>query len=179
MGILIYVLKLWKRIAFWKGYKFANYCTLHIFISDGPYFVPIKVASFNGPLHLLALEGNLLMREIRLLKRTIWDVLLVSWQDVLITKGDETLKLPSTIKVSLWHKYRLRRLFRPDSILTLMVRQGDTWYCLTKHTELQAPPLPEPPNGSAIGNEDCNTIEIKDYKTKFCFLEDPDPIDEV
>ncbi len=76
------------------------------------------------------MEGRLSHNTIGLLKETLWDILVVSWLSVAITKRGELISLPNTVRVSLLDKYRLRKIYSDDCKFYVMAKQGHNWYSL-------------------------------------------------
>jgi hypothetical protein len=150
LGVCIYLFKIYQKIAFWKGYRFANACTIYLFVAKGHKFVPIKIKSVAGPLHAIQLEGNLTCNEVGLIRRGfLWDILKISWFRVALTRYGQLMPAPSTVTIPLWHKFRIRQVYCEHSEFTLMVKQGDTWYSLNKRYQYLPPhpefPIPAPP----------------------------------
>jgi hypothetical protein len=92
------------------------------------------------------MEGVLTSNEVGLAPRGCYDVLLISWLRVALTRYGKLIQCPSTFPVPFWHKWRMRKCYWEHSEFMVMVKQGDTWYSLNKRPEhLPAHPDDPPP----------------------------------
>ena len=52
LGLFVYLIKNCKQLMLIEGYKYANHCTLFLFVSFEDRYVPIRIKSTGGILYL-------------------------------------------------------------------------------------------------------------------------------
>ena len=65
-------------------------------------------------------------------KQCLWDTLHLQWKEERICYKEKNIPLREHLNVPLKDKYRLRRMFNKNHQIMYMIKQGDTWYNLTK-----------------------------------------------
>ena len=89
IGIILTVLSLilvtflhYGKSKFCKEHKFPNAVKIIIFISDVKNYIPVKLCSTAGSIHLFKISGTLKVENIKLNKNYIWDTLEIDWKRV-------------------------------------------------------------------------------------------------
>ena len=85
--------KLYKMPIFRK-YHYSNTIKIMIFLSDIKSYVPIKVCKTSGSIHLFKLTGSINRENITLHRNTIWDIMEIDWQTVMVTLSGNVINLP-------------------------------------------------------------------------------------
>ena len=65
-----------------------------IFISDIQNYVPIKLCTIAGSIHLFKIKGAQKSGDIKLHKNYLWDTLEIDWKEVTVTFNDNKIELP-------------------------------------------------------------------------------------
>ena len=76
--------KLYRMLIFRK-YRYSNTIKIMIFLSDIKSYVPIKLCKTSGSVHLFKLMGSIYRENITLHRNTIWDIMEIDWQTVMVT----------------------------------------------------------------------------------------------
>ena len=114
-----------------------------LFISNAHSYVPVKLCTMAGSIHLFQIKGRLTPENVKLKKHWIWDVMEIDWSEVSITLNDNKINLPRSMVIPFREKYRARKLLRKHPLLFyIMLKQGKTWFSL----------VPEPRNLSIANN---------------------------
>ena len=143
LGMLYLVTNKIRKTSFCKGCLFSNNTKILLFISNAHSYVPVKLCTMAGSIHLFQIKGRLTPENVKLKKNWIWDVLEIDWLDVSITLNDNEINLPRSMVIPFREKYRTRKLLRKHPLLFyIMLKQGEMWFSL----------VPEPRNLS-IAND--------------------------
>ena len=105
---------------------------IKLFIADTESYVPLELNKLAGNVHVFKLTGALLLENVILKKKWIWDVLEVNWNNVHITLNDREINLPMSVVIPLEYKLKVRKLFRKTESLHLyvMLKQRKSWFNL-------------------------------------------------
>jgi hypothetical protein len=146
IGIIVYAHKRCKSRALCRGHKFANSYDIYLFICSELYYVPLRLAQGTGQMANLEISRGLHRSQLVLTKNKIWDALQIRWLDVILTYDGEELKLPRGLVISLWDKFRLRKIMQqPTCSAHVMVKQGVNWFNLEYYTpQIRTPIAPNP-----------------------------------
>ena len=120
------------RIPMFRKYCYSNTIKIMIFISDIKSYVPIKVCKTSGFIHLFKLTGSINKENITLHKNTLWDIMEIDWQPVMVTLSGNVIYLPGSVIILFRDKFKIRRIIKSRPLLLhLMLKQGQTWYPLS------------------------------------------------
>ena len=109
--------------------------------SDIKQYIPVKLCRTAGSIHLFQIYGQLTPDQITLERNFVWDIVKIDWKEVFLTLDGTIIPLPTTVKIPLRDKYRLRCIMRKRSLLShVMLRQGLSWYVLDNIEYLLQPP---------------------------------------
>ena len=137
LGMLYLVTNKLRKTSFCKGRLFSNNTNILLFISNAHSYVPVKLYTMAGSIHLFRIKGRLTPESVKLKKHWIWDVLEIDWSEVSITLNDNEINLPRSMVIPFKEKYRARNLLRKHLLLFyIMLKQQKTWFSL----------VPEPRN---------------------------------
>ena len=132
IGVVIYVYRSCRNMSFLKGHKFASICHVHIIFCNNTRYVPLKIGHYIGSPFLFQYNELPLVENITLYKHCLWDILLVEWDEERIHYKDRSIPFREHLNVPLKDKIRLRWILKKNYQVMYMVKQGDTWYNLTK-----------------------------------------------
>ena len=132
VGVVVYVYRSCRHMSFLKGHKFASICHVHIIFCNNTRYVPLKIGHYIGSPFLFQYNELPLVENITLHKHCLWDILHVEWDEERIHYKDRSIPLREHLNVPLKDKLRLRWILKKNYQIMYMVKQGDTWYNLTK-----------------------------------------------
>ena len=132
VGVVVYVYRSCRNMSFLKGHKFASICHVHIIFCNNTRYVPLKIGHYIGSPFLFQYNELPLVENITLHKHCLWDILHVEWDEERIHYKDRSIPLREHLNVPLKDKIRLRWILKKNYQIMYMVKQGDTWYNLTK-----------------------------------------------
>ena len=81
-GLVMVAILHFKKSKLCRGQMFSNAVKIMIFISDGQYYVPIKLCKTTGSIHLFKITGTLNSENIKLNRNYIWYTLEIGWKEV-------------------------------------------------------------------------------------------------
>ena len=128
--VLMMLVKINKSNIF-QGHFFSNMVKIKLFIADIESYVPLELNKVAGNVHIFKLTDALLLENVTLKKKLIWDVLEVNWNDVHITLNNREINLPMSVVLPLEYKLKVRKLFSNTESLHLyvMLRQRKSCKC--------------------------------------------------
>ena len=133
VGVVVYVYRSCRHMTFLKGHKFASICYVHIIFCNNTRYVPLKIGHYIGSPFLFQYNELPLVENITLHKHYLWDILHVEWDEERIHYKDRSIPIREHLNVPLKDKIRLRWILKKKNYqIMYMVKQGDTWYNLTK-----------------------------------------------
>ena len=132
IGVVVYVYRSCRHMTFLKGHKFASICHVHIIFCNNTRYVPLKIGHYIGSPFLFQYNELPLVENITLHKHCLWDIIHVEWDEERIHYKDRSIPLREHLNVPLKDKIRLRWILKKNYQIMYMVKQGDTWYNLTK-----------------------------------------------
>ena len=143
IGIILIILSLiivtflhYRKSRFCKGHRFSNMVKFMIFISDVQNYVPIKLCTTAGSIHLFRIIGILKAKNIKLIKNYLWDTLEIDRKEVTVTFNGNKIDLPRVVTIKLQDKIKVRQLMNREPLLFhWMLKQGITWFTLTAGTQ--------------------------------------------
>ena len=93
---------------------------------------PIKLCKTSGSIHLFKLTGSINKENITLHKNTLWDIMEIDWQPVVLTLSGNVINLPGLVIIPFRDKFKIRQIIKSRPLLLhLMLKQGQTWYPLS------------------------------------------------
>ena len=117
-----------------KGKLFSNTTKIKLFVVDNQCYIPLHLNKMAGSVYLFKLHGMFIKENLTLKKNFIWDVLEIDWTDMYVLQDNKEIKLPVTVMVPIYYKFRLRQLLRNsrrDSLhLYIMLKQRKSWFNL-------------------------------------------------
>ena len=132
IGVVVYVYRSCRSMSFLKGHKFASICHVHIIFCNNTRYVPLKIGHYIASSFLFQYNELPLVENITLHKHCLWEILHVEWDEERIHYKDRSIPLREHLNVPLKDKIRLRWILKRNYQVMYMVKQGDTWYNLTK-----------------------------------------------
>ena len=127
--MMIVVLLHYRRLKFFRGYRFSNVVKIVLFISDVQHYMPGKLTKTSGSPHLFKLIGTLNSEDINLNRNYLWDTLEINWNKIKLMFNDSEIKLPQLVTIKMRDKIRIRRMMGRDMRNShVLIKQGITWY---------------------------------------------------
>ena len=97
----------------------------------------MKIGHYIGSPFLFQYNELPLVENITLHKHCLLDIIHVEWDEERIHYKDRSIPLREHLNVPLKDKIRLRWILKKNYQIMYMVKQGDTWYNLTKLEEMK------------------------------------------
>ena len=120
------------RIPMFRKYHYSNTIKIMIFFSDIKSYVPIKLCKTSDSIHLFKLTGSINKENIALHNNTLWDIMEIDWQPVMVTLSGNVINLPGSVIILFRDKFKIRWIIKSRPLLLhLMLKQGQTWYMLS------------------------------------------------
>ena len=132
IGLLLYFYRTCKHLTLVKGHKFASICHIYIIVGNATRYVPIKIGQHVGSPFLFKHNGVIHRDRLSLQKQVLWDHLHLDWTEEEVVYKGKKIPLRQHVTITLADKIRMRNILTPDCCLMYMVKQGDTWYQLSK-----------------------------------------------
>ena len=121
-----------------RKYRYSNTIKIMIFLSDIKSYVPIKLCKTSGSIHLFKLKGSINRENITLHRNTIWDIMEIDWQPVMVTLSGNVINLPGSVIIPFGDKFKIRWIMKGRPLLLhLMLKQSQTWYPLSNIREMK------------------------------------------
>ena len=140
LGVLFLTIEKLYRIPIFTKiplYCYSNTIKIMIFLSDIKSYIPIKLCKTSGSIHLFKLTGSINRENITLHKNTLWDIMEIDWRLVTITLNGNVINLPGSVIIPFRDKFKIRWMMKSRPLLLhLMLKQGQTWYPLSKVREM-------------------------------------------
>ena len=129
--------KMYRMPIYLENISYSNTIKIMIFPSDIKSYVPIKLCKTSGSIHLFKLMGSINRENITLHRNTIWDVMEIDWQPVMVTLSGNVINLPGSVIIPFRDKFKIRWIMKSRPLLLhLMLKQGQTWYPLSNIREM-------------------------------------------
>ena len=84
----------------------SNAVKIMLFISDIPYYAPIKLCKTAGSIHLLKITGMLKPENVKLKRNYICDMIEIYWKEVNMTFTGNKIRLPKSVTIKLRDKLK-------------------------------------------------------------------------
>ena len=125
--VLFLTIKKLYRMPMFRKYRYSNTIKIMIFFSDIKSYVPIKLCKTSGSIHLFKLTGSINKENITLHKNTLWDVMEIDWQPVVVTLSGNVINLPGSVIIPFREKFKIRWIIKSRPLLLhFMLKQGQT-----------------------------------------------------
>ena len=121
-----------KPMTWYRGYKYSRNCTFYLFVFCDHYYSPLKICVLRGHFQNYKVEDSGTDLELILNKNWIYDTVNISLGDIQVLENEIPIKLPRTVSIPLRHKIKNRRMMSFDWDVQYMVKQGPSWYNLTR-----------------------------------------------
>ena len=105
------------RMPMFRKYWYSNTIKIMMFFSDIKSYVPIKLCKTSGSIHLFKLTGSINKENITLHKNTIWDIIEIDWQPVVVTLSGNVINLPGSVIIPFRDKFRIRWIMKSRPLL--------------------------------------------------------------
>ena len=137
LGVLFLTIEKLYRMPIFRKYCYYNTIKIMIFLSDIKSYVPIKLCKTSGSIHFFKLTGSINRENITLHKNTLWDIMEIDWQPVMVTLSGNVINLPGSVVIPFRDKFKIRWIMKSRPLLLhLMLKQGQTWYPLSNVREI-------------------------------------------
>ena len=137
LGVLFLTIEKLYRMPIFRKYCYSNTIKIMLFLSDIKSYVPIKLCKTSGSIHLFKLTGSINRGNITLYKNTLWDIMEIDWQPVMVTLSGNVINLPGSVIIPFRDKFKIRWIMKSRLLLLhLMLKQGQTWYPLSNVREM-------------------------------------------
>ena len=131
LGAVIYLYKLWKRLALWTGPRISKSCDIYLTVQHGPYYVPIKLTTVAGYPNQISCVNALELDQLQNQEGILWDTLRIDWKEIKIRREDDTIALPHTLQISFPYNIRLRKSLKAeDCTPEIFIKQSHNWFSL-------------------------------------------------
>ena len=100
------------RMPIFRKYRYSNTIKIMIFFPDIKSYVPIKLCKTSGSIHLFKLTGSINKENITLHKNTLWDVMEIDWQPVVVTLSGNVINLPGSVIIPFRDKFKIRWIIK-------------------------------------------------------------------
>ena len=132
MGIMFLTIERVYKMPIFRKYQYSNTIKIMMFFSNIKSYVPIKLCKTSDSIHLFKLMGSIKREDVTLHRNTIWDILDIDWQNIMVTVNGNVINLPGSVIIPYRDKFKIRQMIgsRP-MLLHLMLKQGQTWYPLS------------------------------------------------
>ena len=75
LGIVIFIVVNARKLKLFRGHLFSDTVKVMLFVSDGQYYILVKLCRTVGSIHLFKIVGKLTPEYMKLKINIIWDVL--------------------------------------------------------------------------------------------------------
>ena len=108
-----------------------------LFISDTQYYVPVKLCTAVGSIHLFNITGTLFPKHVTLNKHILCDIMEIDWKEFYMALNGNKINLPTSVIIPRRDKFKIRRIIEREPLLFhIMLKQGMTWFpLLVKHSQ--------------------------------------------
>ena len=137
IGIMFLTIEKLYKMPTFRKYRYSNTIKIMMFLSNIKSYVPIKLCKTSGSIHLFKLTGSINKENVTLHRNTIWDIMEIDWQTVMVTLNGNIINLLGSVIIPFRDKFKLRWMMRSRPLLLhLMLKQGQTWYPLSNIGEM-------------------------------------------
>ena len=136
LSVIIVIWQQWKNKNLCRGYLYTNLFEIKLILGEATRYLPLKLRKMAGPLHRVGINMIPTPRQISLIHGWMWDTLTIDWTGILMTSGNETIQLPSTIIVPIRAKFKLRQILGdPSFTVSMALTQDNNWYDLSQSSQ--------------------------------------------
>ena len=65
LGLILFVIIKLRKLKLFRGHLFSNAVKIMLFISDTKYYIPIKLCTMAGNIHLFKITGTLTSENVK------------------------------------------------------------------------------------------------------------------
>ena len=130
IGAPLYLYRSYCKLTLCKGFKYAKYCVLYLFITNYHFMDPIKLRSTSENLLMFTIEGELQSNQIGSTKNLMWDVLKINWHNVKIHHQQKPSHLHQDISTDLKGRSMVYRTINTGSYNVHIMINSANWYPL-------------------------------------------------
>ena len=102
--VALLLLRKIKKSIFFQGQPFSNMMKIKLFLADTKSYVSLDLNQLARNTHLFKLIGELLLENVTLKKKWVWDVLEMKWEKICIVLNNKEIHLPTTLLLPFFHK---------------------------------------------------------------------------
>ena len=95
MGIMFLTIEKVYKMPIFRKYQYSNTIRIMMFFSNIKSYVHIKLCKTSGSIHLFKLAGSIKREDVTLNRNTIWDILVIDWQNITVTLNGSVINLLS------------------------------------------------------------------------------------
>ena len=95
-----------------QGKLFSNTIKVKLFVVDNHCYIPLHLNKLAGSVNLFKHKWYTHKRKSSLKEKWVWDILEIDWTDVYLLQDHKEIKLPVTVVISIYYKYKVRQLLR-------------------------------------------------------------------
>ena len=85
IGIMFLNIEKLYKMPIFRKYCYPNTIKIMIFLLNIISYVPIKICKTSGSIHLFKLMGSINRENVTSHRNTIWDIMEIGWQTVIVT----------------------------------------------------------------------------------------------
>ena len=137
IGIMFLTIEKLYKMPIFRKYHYSNTIKIMLFLSNIKSYVPIKLCKTLESIHLFKLTGSINRENVTLHRSSIWDIMEIDWQTVMVTLNGNVVNLPGSVIIPFRDKFKIRQIMRSRPLLLhLMLKQGQSWYPLSNIREV-------------------------------------------
>ena len=107
LGIEIFLILNARKLKLFRGHLFSNAVKIMLFMSDVQYYIPVKLCTAAGSIHLFKITGKLIPEHVKLKRNILWDVIDIDWKDANMTLNGNKINLPASVIIPLRDKFKI------------------------------------------------------------------------
>ena len=125
LGFVIFVILKSKKLRLLRGHLLSNAVKIMLFISDTWYYIPTKLCTMAGSIHLFKITGMLTPENVKWKRNILWDVIELDWKEINVTLNGNKINLPASVTIKLREKFKIRDYVKREPMLFhIMSKQG-------------------------------------------------------
>ena len=101
-----------RKLKLFGAHLFSNTVQIMLFISDAKYYLPVKLCSTVGSIHLFKITGKLTPKHVILKRNILSDIIEIDWKEVNMTLNGNKINLPSSVIILLRDKFKIRHIIK-------------------------------------------------------------------
>jgi hypothetical protein len=135
--MLLYgIIKVIYKLRICKGVKETTAFNIYVWISDGKYKVPIKIAQGIGKYSEISANSGLIKSQLYLTQHKLFDELTIEWTNTKLYMAQTQLIMPAIYTIPLKHKYRIRNIMNGVNLHgRFAIKHQNEWTNIPQHWE--------------------------------------------